>query len=489
MPEPPGCPVPRTPARAAERRPTFRRAPTGARSTFGADVPWPCASNEVTIRDVTVAGSGRKRSASLRAVATTVGLATLVAALIWTLRASAPAATSPPFFGTLVTEPANAQTEARVGIKVAMLEVHWDRFEPALGRFDAAYITDLRNRLAAFRRADMRVTLGLGLTSAPQWAYSFPNARFRDQHGRTSGEVNLVFNEPLRQQVDRYFARLASGLGVSNLWAIRLTSGGDGEVLYPPGGSYWAFDANAQNGSGMPPSMDPNPYPGWKPGTATLNTAQVGRWADWYVQALDDVVDWQIRTWNRLGFRGYYQVLTPGSGTRPDGFDYDIQHHLPDGVTGVGAVWDRFYGFLPDKRRVMAYVTSVADLSARNRRDDSCQTGDESVPLTSHAADNWSATRWISRIAGQWGLPKAGENPGWNQGGALSRHYVDTSSHGMMADAIRQLVSCHFQGFYWASDKQVWDNVVPLSRYAAAISEAVPGGALTPAWPAEAPSS
>jgi hypothetical protein len=443
----------------------------------------------VTIRDVTVERSGLKRSASPRAVATTLGLAALVAALTWSLLASAPSATSPPFFGTLVTEPAHAQAEAGVGIKVAMLEVHWDRFEPAPGRFDAPYTAELRSQLAAFRRANMRVSLALGLTSAPAWAYRFPNARFRDQHGRTSSEINLVFNEPLRQEVDRYFAHLAAGLGVSNLWAIRLTSGGDAEVLYPPGGSYWAFDANAQNGSGMPPSMDPNPYPGWKPGTATLNITQVRLWADWYVQALDDVVDWQMRTWNRLGFRGYYQVLTPGSGTRPSGFNYDVRHYLPDGVTGVGAVWNRFYAFLPDKRRVMAYVTSVADLSAGNRRDDSCQTGDDSVPLTSDAADNWSATRWISRIADQWALPKAGENPGLNQPGLLSRHYVDMSSHGMMADAVRQLVSCHFQGFYWASDEQIWDNVVPLSRYAAAISEAAPGGASTPAWPAQAPSS
>jgi hypothetical protein len=368
-----------------------------------------------------------------------------------------------------------------------MLEVNWAAYEPALGRFDAAYITQMRHRLDTFRRAGMRVTLALGLNSPPRWAYSFPNARFRDQYGRASTEINLVFNEPLRQQVDLYVARLAENLDVSNLWAIRLTSGGDGEVLYPPGGSYWAFDANAQNGRDMPPSMDPNPHPGWRPGTTTLTTLEVRRWADWYIQALDDVVDWQMQTWNRMGFRGYYQVLTPGSGTRPDGFEYDVRHYLPDGVTGVGAVWQQFYSFLPDRRRVMAYVTSMADLSARNHRDDSCQTGDDAVALSSPAADSWSATRWISRVADQWGLPKAGENPGWNHPGALSKHYVDTSSHGMMADAIRQLVTCNFQGMYWADDEQIWDGLVPLSRYASAIGRAAPGGALTPAWPAKGP--
>jgi hypothetical protein len=434
-----------------------------------------------------VATSVRRFSISLRRVATVILLASLLAALTATLLARAPAAMSPPFFGTVVTEPAHARAEARVGIKVAMLEVSWARYEPGLGRFDAAYIAHMRRRLDIFRSAGMSVTLGLGLNSPPEWAFNFPNARFRDQYGRVSAEINLVFNEPLRRQVNLYFARLAENLGVSGIWAVRLTSGGDAEVLYPPGGSYWAFDANAQNGSGMPPSMDPNPYPDWKPGTPTLKIPEVQRWAEWYIKALDDVVDWQMRTWNRLGFRGYYQMLTPGSGTRPNGFDYDVAHYLPDGVTGVGAVWERFYSLLPDRRRVMAYVTSMADLSARHRRDDLCQNSDDAVPLSSPAADSWSATRWISRVADQWGLPKAGENPGWNEPGALSKHYADASSHGMLAEAIRQLVSCNFHGMYWASDEQIWDNLVPLSRFAAAIRRAAPGAASTPAWPVGGP--
>jgi hypothetical protein len=235
--------------------------------------------------------------------------------------------------------------------------------------------------------------------------------------------------------------------------------------------------------------MSPNPDPGWKPGTAKLTFSQVRDWADWYIKALDDVVDWQMQTWNRLGFQGYYQVLTPGSGTRPDAFNYEVHHYLPDGVTGVGAVWNLFYSFLSDKRRVMAYVTSMADLSARDHRDDTCRASDDSVPLSSPAADAWSATRWISRIADQWGLPKAGENPGWYRPATLDHHYVDTSSYGMLADVVRQLVSCDFQGIYWASDAQIWDNFVPLSAYAAAIRRAAPNGASAPAWPAEAVSS
>jgi hypothetical protein len=37
-------------------------------------------------------------------------------------------------------------------------------------------------------------------------------------------------------------------LPLSDFWAIRLTTGGDGEMLYPSGGTYWAFAAPASWG-------------------------------------------------------------------------------------------------------------------------------------------------------------------------------------------------------------------------------------------------
>jgi hypothetical protein len=64
-----------------------------------------------------------------------------------------------------------------------------------------------------------------------------------------------------------------------------------------------------------------------------------------------------------LGYAGYYQLVTPGSGTRPDVLSAEEQQNLPDGTTGVGAVWSRYYALLPDKTNVVAYVSSVADTS------------------------------------------------------------------------------------------------------------------------------
>jgi hypothetical protein len=150
-----------------------------------------------------------------------------------------------------------------------------------------------------------------------------------------------------------------------------------------------------------------------------------------------------------------------------------VEHaDLPnDGTTGVGAVWDRYYSMLPDKTRVVAYVSSVADESGG---DDSCRAGDDGLPLTSPALDSWSATRWISRIAAANRLPVAGENAGYAMPATLDGHYLNRSSSGMLADAIRQATSCHFQVFYWAHDLNLFNGTVPFSLYRHAIASARP---------------
>lgn len=407
-------------------------------------------------------------------------------------------ARTPPryYFGDLATLPEHAQYEASHGVKVATLELSWDMYEPQDGRFDGVYVASLKSRLNILLRAGMRVTLALGLSYSPSWIFNYPNSRFVNENGTLAGqgcsstnEVNLIFNQVLRQKAEAYFDRIISDLGVRNFWAIRLTSGGDCEMVYPnvhvheQRGSYWAFDANAQNGPDMPPSMARNPFPGWKPGQRTYHgrpftTSQVKQWADWYVTALDNVANWQVNKFNSLGFYGYYQTITPGSGERPDAYASDIDNYLPNSMIGFGGAWDKFYQFLPNKQRVVAYVSSMADGSGNN---DSCQSTDDSVALTDPAADSWSATRWISRIADQYHLPKAGENPGYSD--VPNRYYADMSSTGLMANSIRQMQSCGFQGLYWAHDDRLWDGTLPFSLYASYIAQINGGGVAPPSFP------
>jgi hypothetical protein len=382
--------------------------------------------------------------------------------------AQAAQATSTTRFGTLVTAPGSAQVEESAGLHDAMMELDWSKYEPSPGVFSVTYATQMKTWLAQLKTAGMSVTLGLGMHYTPSWIYALSDSRYVDQYGASSPDANLVFNQALRVQADSYLARVGHDLGFGNFTAIRLTSGGNAEMLFPAGGTYWAFDEGGQNGADMPPTMARNPYPGWRPGTAGLTTAQTDKWLTWYVSALDNVTSWQMTTLGGFGFHGTFELVTPGSGVRPDGATYLDQHELPDGVAGVGAVWDRFYAGLAGKRNIEAYVSSVADGSGSN---DSCTTSDDSIALSSPAADSWSATRWLSRIADGLGMAKGGENPGYSS--ASAAYYANGTASGMMATGIRQAVSCGFADFYWAHDYTIWDGVTSLTRYISDLSMSV----------------
>ena len=370
-------------------------------------------------------------------------------------------------FGTLDTQTNTAATEDKDGVSMAMFELNWSSFEPTQGAVSASYLATMKSELAAYQSAGQRVTLGLGLQNPPSWVFGLANSTYTDQTGATSTEADFVFSQAVRSAAASYLSLVAANLPMSSFWAIRLTSGGDGEMLFPGSGTYWAFNNAALTGSGLASGMTTNPDPSWKPGTAGLTAAQIKTWVTWYVGGLDNVTNWQMTTLNKLGFTGYYETVTPGSGTRPDVLVTDEQSNLPnDGTTGVGAVWNLYYSKLSGKSRVIAYISSVADNSGDN---DLCQSTDTSVSLTSDTMDSWSATRWISRIADQYGLLVGGENPGYGMPSSLDSFYTNTTSAGEMTTAIAQARSCDFSVFYWAHDVHLWDGTVSFSDYASAI--------------------
>jgi hypothetical protein len=377
--------------------------------------------------------------------------------------------TGTTLFGTLDTQPGTVAAEAASSdVSVAMFEFDWASFEPSPGVFSSSYLATMEGYLQAYQAAGMKVTLGLGLEDPPSWVFSLPDATYVNQFGGQSNEANFVFSAAVRQAAAGYLAQIAADIPLSNFWAIRLTSGGDAEMLYPGGGAYWAFDNAALTGNGLAAGMSPNPDPNWTPGTPGLSQGQIDAWVNWYIGGLDNVTNWQMQTLSGLGFNGYYETVTPGSGTRPDGLALDEQFNLPDdGTTGSGAVWDRYYAMLPDKANVIAYISSVADNSGDN---DDCQSSDTSLPLNSPIMDSWSATRWISAIAHQNGLAVGGENPGYGMPAMFDFDYRDTSSTGMMADALSQAQSCGFLVFYWAHDVHLWDGTLPFSLYANSIA-------------------
>jgi hypothetical protein len=415
----------------------------------------------------------RRRTRWLTAVVTALALALLGLVLSLNVHA-APAPTSVPLWGTLDTQTGSAATEGSDGI-MAMFEYNWASFEPTKGTLSPSYLATMKSELASYKAAGQKVTLGLGLENTPSWVYTLPDSTYVDQTGAVSTEANFVFSQAVRTAAAQFLSLVNAAIPMSDFYAIRLTSGGDGEMLYPGSGTYWAFDNAALTGNGLAAGMTANPDPSWKPGTAGLTQAQITTWVDWYIGGLDNVTNWQMQTLSGLGFTGYYETVTPGSGSRPDDLTQTEQSNLSnDGTTGVGAVWNLYYAQLPSKTNVIAYISSVADNSGGN---DSCQASDASVSLTSSTMDSWSATRWISRIATQYGLPVGGENPGYGLPASLDSFYTNTSSTGMMASAIRMALSCNFKVFYWAHDIHLWDGTLPFSLYASSIA---PYGTVAP---------
>jgi hypothetical protein len=397
-------------------------------------------------------------------------LVSLIAALALALleltlvpNAHASTSTSGPVWGTLDSQPNDAAIENKAGVKMAMFDFNWSSFEPAEGQFSASYVSWMRGELASFQAAGQQITLGLGTQDTPAWVFSLANATYVDQLGDVSAEADWVYSAAVRAAALVYFQQIAADFPLNDFWAIRLTSGGNREMLYPGGGTYWAFNPSALTGTGLPAGMTKNPDPTWKPGHSGLSPAQLTAWVNWYVGGLDNVTNWQMTSLSNLGFTGYYETVTPGDGTRPDVLAQTEKANLSnDGTTGVGAVWNLYYAQLPSKVNVIAYISSVADQSGGN---DSCQPSDDTLPLTDTAMDAWSATRWISRIAVANSLLIGGENPGYDLSSGPNSFYTD----GMMASAIRQADTCGFTVFYWADDISLWDGILPFTNYASGI--------------------
>jgi hypothetical protein len=413
----------------------------------------------------TARGPTRRVTKIVTASAAALALVGLGLALSFNVHASTP---SSLLWGTLDTQTGHAATEDHAGVTMAMFEFNWASFEPSNGVFSASYLATMRSELAAYQAAGQRVTLGLGTQNAPSWVTSLANGTYIDQSGNVSTEADWVFSAAVRSAAATYFNKIAADFPLTDFWAIRISSGGDPEMLYPGGGTYWAFGPSALTGRGLPSGMTANPFPSWKPGTAGLTQAQIDTWVNWYIGGLDNVTNWQMQTLSNLGFTGYYETVTPGSGTRPDDLTQTEKANLSnDGTTGAGAVWDRYYAMLPNKTNVIAYISSVADQSGGN---DLCAAGDDVMPLTSTTMDSWSATRWISRIAVADNLLIGGENPGYGIPASLNSFYTNTSSTGMMASAIKQALTCNFKVYYWAHDIHLWDGTLPFTLYTTDIA-------------------
>jgi hypothetical protein len=377
---------------------------------------------------------------------------------------STPSPSSGYVFGTLNASSSYAAQEAAAGVNTAEIDVGWNLYEPQDGVFDSNYAASVKAEVGAFQAAGRKLVLGLAFHYPPSWVFSYANSQLVNQYGGQAGEVNLIFNQTLRQKAGALITQINQDIGLSNFYAIRISSGGDAEAVYPLESAdgvhqdgYWAYDGDAQIGINLPPTIPVNPFPGWRPGQTTyggnaFTVSDVQEWFIWYLSALLDEVNWQIQTYKSLGYGGYLQVLTGGLGSRPDEYQTAIDNYLngrgdSNATMGRGSVWDKWYDMLPDKTNVVAYVTSMADWSG-DPTNNVCQSTDSSVSITDPQIDSWSAARWVSYNANRYNLPKSGENPGGGSSYGLT----------MMQTEAQQMQACGMQGMYWAHDANLYDG-------------------------------
>jgi len=381
-------------------------------------------------------------------------------------------------FGTLNTAGCNAGIEVAAGLRLAEMDIGWRSYEPAPGVFDDNYAASVKSTLQQFVAAGTKVVVDPGLVYPPDWALAFPDGRYVDQFGHPApGIVNLTYSQSVRTAVAAYLARLVADLGPQNIWGIRIGSGGLNESSYPEevaardDNGYWAFDVSAMGGPDRPASIPASPLPGWKPGDRSWDSKpvtvdQVRQWYQWYLGAMVDGINWQIKLYDDLGVKGYKLVLMAGLGSRPSEYNGAIASYL-DGhsddneTMGRGAVWNLVIDQLAGSN-IVVYVSSLADGSGQ---DDVCQPSDASVSLNDQAINGWSAARWISWNAARHALPTMGENPG--RGSNPNPRY----GMAMMEHAAQQMQGCGMMGLFWAHDFNLYDGVsgVSLADYSALI--------------------
>ena len=246
----------------------------------------------------------------------------------------------------------------------------------------------------------MKVTLGLGLQDPPAWVLALADGTYVDQTGAHShrGELRLQRRGPRRPPPPTSSQDRRPICRCPNFYAIRVASGGDGEMLYPGGGTYWAFDNRRPDRQRPAPAgMTPNPDPKWKPGTTGLTPAQIATWVNWYVGGLDNVTNWQMHDPERPGLQRllrdrHPRFRHPPRRPDPDRATATCPTTAPPASAPSGSSTTPT---LPTKTNVIAYISSVADKSGGN---DNCARPPTTTQLPHHPRrmDSWSATRWIS---------------------------------------------------------------------------------------------
>jgi len=285
--------------------------------------------------------------------------------------------------------------EREAGFDAKVVELRWDAFAPFDGVKDVDYISRKRAEFDRLRRAGFKLILTLGFHRAPGWIHErFRDTYYVNQYGERydgpedSGELNLVFNRPLRRLAAEYLRQAFQDFG-TDFYAVRIGGGRFGALTYPPGefrgrtNCYWVFDRNAQRDS---------PAPGWEPGSRAP-AGEAARFVDYYLDGLARYERWQIAEIRRH-FDGRLLLVLPSWGIRPGRIEEAVEGGLagrsPAETTGElqqGLDFSRLVAAVDDDEVVVTTTWLEADVEVPPGAEDDRRFWDPARYLA-YLADN-----------------------------------------------------------------------------------------------------
>lgn len=422
----------------------------------------------------------------MRGVGNAAGAVLLALGTLTVLALATPSGGEPKL-GVLAAscEPGRAGALRAEGVRYAVVDLAWDRYEPEPDRIDASYVADVRARIESCEDVGLDVVLGPGLQYPPTWVLDASSGTYRDQYGRVPLErvANLVFDARVRERAATHLSQVDRDLGLARFQAVRAGISRAGELGYPgPDGagghdSFWAFDEAAQHGIGLAADQQASPMPGWRPGDRVWDGQAVGveqtaTWFSWYRDALTTALTWQADVLRELGAQEIHLPVA-GKGVLPEALAGAVRTHLSDPHVAGGALprgldYPAQFATLAAARRdrgpVTIVFTGLDDISAVRARAldpplDICLPGDaELVADAVPDAEQWSAQRWTSALAHRHGLPLAGENPGDPTAPHTGGEPDSDPPREQLRHAPRYAVECGIDMYFWAFEDTLFDG-------------------------------
>jgi hypothetical protein len=278
------------------------------------------------------------------------------------LSADPDTAAQSPILGVVGVDGSHLTQEKAAGVGAVTIGMGWNSAQPSQDSFSTAYLSSMKQEIAAADSHGLKVVLDPGLQYAPAWVFSLPGGtRFVDQYGDAftgspgSGNdvANAITDGAVRSAERRYLEWLGSKFAPGQIFAVRMGGGPLGELRYPDAdymghsNCYWAYDASSQLTS---------PVPGWVPGTGT--PAQATAFLNSYNKNLNRYGRWLNRQmWK--DFATTELVMLPGWGERPGGAALETASLLTQDMPefNQGLDWTDLLASLPEAVHSVAYTT------------------------------------------------------------------------------------------------------------------------------------